>query len=106
MFSRSDFDGHVDDGTEMFQSHELAHQWFGDAVTPAHWEDLWLNESFATYGQWLWLDSVDLVLCTLLFDLLHPKAFRHIRRVIPHQAEHLLSMLMALLRRQLKEKRG
>ncbi len=56
MFSRLDFPGSVTDSTEMFQSHELAHQWFGDAVTPAHWEDLWLNESFATYGQWLWLD--------------------------------------------------
>ena len=56
MFSRSDFGGPVDERTEMFQSHELAHQWFGDAVTPARWEDLWLNESFATYGQWLWLD--------------------------------------------------
>jgi aminopeptidase N len=56
MLSRADFDGPVDERTEMFQSHELAHQWFGDAVTPAHWEDLWLNEAFATYGQWLWLD--------------------------------------------------
>jgi aminopeptidase N len=56
MFSRQDFGGSVDDRTEMFQSHELTHQWFGDAVTPARWEDLWLNESFATYGQWLWLD--------------------------------------------------
>ena len=61
MFSRSDFDGDVDERTEMFQSHELAHQWFGDAVTPARWEDLWLNESFATYGQWLWLDHTDLL---------------------------------------------
>jgi aminopeptidase N len=45
-----------DERTDMFMSHELAHQWFGDAVTPARWEDVWLNESFATYGQWLWLD--------------------------------------------------
>ena len=51
----------IDERTEMFQSHELAHQWFGDAVTPARWEDLWLNESFATYGQWLWLDHTGLI---------------------------------------------
>lgn len=34
--------------------HELAHQWYGDAVTPARWSDVWLAESFATYAQWLW----------------------------------------------------
>jgi len=29
--------------------HEIAHQWFGDSVTPADWDDLWLSEGFATY---------------------------------------------------------
>jgi aminopeptidase N len=39
-------------------AHELAHQWWGDLVTPKAWKDVWLKESFATYAEALWLEHV------------------------------------------------
>ncbi|MFE0099771.1 M1 family metallopeptidase [Streptomyces sp. NPDC059009] len=37
--------------------HELAHQWYGDSVSVDNWKDIWVNEGFARYSQWLWSEK-------------------------------------------------
>ncbi len=45
---------YLDENYEDIISHELFHHWFGDLVTAESWSNLPLNESFATYGEYLW----------------------------------------------------
>lgn len=47
---------HVDGahGSDRLIAHELAHQWYGNSLTVARWQDIWLQEGFACYAEWLW----------------------------------------------------
>ncbi|MBL4624151.1 MAG: hypothetical protein JKY42_03285, partial [Flavobacteriales bacterium] len=66
----------IDEDNEDIISHELFHHWFGDLVTCESWSNLPLNESFATYGEYIWREykygeeSADYHLQEMLSDYL------------------------------------
>ncbi|MEW1550003.1 M1 family metallopeptidase [Streptomyces tsukubensis] len=59
LFERSLFTaGYPEWYVDSIMVHELAHQWFGDSVTPLTWSDLWLNEGHATWYESLYADEL------------------------------------------------
>ena len=55
VFGRNHVDGAH--GSDRFIAHELAHQWFGNSLTIARWQDIWLHEGFSCYAEWLWEEA-------------------------------------------------
>jgi len=61
VFGANHLDGNH--GQERLVAHELAHQWFGNSVGLRRWCDIWLNEGFCCYAEWLWGESSGVLSC-------------------------------------------
>ena len=66
IYTPQDF-GTQQDGDSVVV-HELAHQWYGDRLALDRWRDIWLNEGFASYAEWLWSEHEGLGTAQQIFE--------------------------------------
>jgi aminopeptidase N len=69
IYTPPDFDTQEDGDSVVV--HELTHQWFGDSLSVRTWSNIWLNEGFATYAEWLWSEHEGLGTAQQHFDDLY-----------------------------------
>jgi len=68
IYSPAFFEDAAGEENEVVVVHELAHQWVGDALPLASWRNIWLNEGFASYTEWIWSERHGKLTAQAIFD--------------------------------------
>lgn len=61
------------EGAADLMVHELSHQWYGDSLSLERWRDIWLNEGFASYSEWLWAEHEGFITQQQIFDMFYAR---------------------------------